>query len=82
MNVDVGDRIKITLPAAYPFTAGWAIGTVLSVQYSWTSNSGDEVWALEVDKEEVDPRSNWKTGYGYWKFDQDGGTVEILEGGD
>ena len=67
-DIQLGDRVKISMPANYPFPEGWAEGTVLTV-----SHYDDEGWLIEFVKDKVS--SGWQTGYGYWKQNTDGGTV-------
>ena len=66
-----GDRVRITMPAQGSFPAGWSEGEVITANWYW--NGG---WYIESEKDNVS--YGWQTGYGYWKQDTDGGTVEKL----
>lgn len=68
-----GDRIRVTMPAQYPFPAGWAEGKVIDAYFYGEDNG----WYIEFEKDDVS--YGWQTGYGYWKQGVDGGTVEKLE---
>lgn len=70
MDIQKGDRVRITMPAQGPFPAGWAEGAVL------TARKDPEGWFIELSKDKVSP--GWELGYGYWKQGNDGGTVEKL----
>ncbi len=70
-NLLAGDRVLITSGPVYPFSEGWAKGSVISAAFYETDG-----WYIEFDKDEVSP--GWQTGYGYWKQGTDGGTVEKL----
>ena len=83
MNIQKGDRVRITQPSAghgifQSFGAGWGEGIVLTANNY--SRNGKPNWYIELEKDKVHGR-NWQTGYGYWKQQQDGGTVELIEKG-
>ena len=69
LNLQRGNRIRITSPAKDPFPAGWAEGTIISANYY-----DDGGWYIELDKEQVSP--GWQTGYGYFKESEDEVTIE------
>ncbi len=69
LNLQRGDRIRITSPAKDPFPAGWAEGTIISANYY-----DDGGWYIELSKEQVSP--GWQTGYGYFKETEDEATIE------
>lgn len=73
MDIKKGDRVRITMPAQEPFPAGWSEGTVLKAD-NWGEGRGG--WYIEMTKDKVSP--GWDLGYGYWKQEVDGGTVEKL----
>jgi len=73
MDIKKGDRVRITMPAQEPFPAGWSEGTVLSATNQGEGRGG---WYIEMTKDKASP--GWDLGYGYWKQEVDGGTVEKL----
>jgi len=70
-----GDRIRITIPGQDPWTKGWGEGIVITANF-WDSETG---WYITLNKDKVDPNSNWELGYGYWKQGVDGGKVEKIQ---
>lgn len=76
VKVEKGDRVKITMPAREPFPAGWCEGVVLKVDDMGKGRGGLYV---ELEKDKVS--AGWDTGYGYWKQEIDGGTIEVLKKG-
>lgn len=71
LNLQKGDRIRITSPEKEPFPVGWAEGTIITANYY-----DDGGWYIEMDKDEVS--SGWQTGYGYFKEVEDMVTITKL----
>jgi len=75
-----GDRVRITMDhtaraVSGSFGAGWGEGIVLTaVNNQWDPDKPPN-WYIELEKDKVSGRG-WRIGYGYWKQQQDGGTIE------
>ena len=72
LNLQAGDRIRVSSPARDPFPVGWAEGTIISAHYY-----DDGGWYVELEKDNVS--YGWQTGYGYFKEREDEITIEKLE---
>jgi len=82
MNLKKGDRVCITIPRGAPacsgsFGPGWCVGTILTVANNQWDREKPPNWYIEIEKDRVSGRG-WKTGYGYWKQGEDGGTVDLV----
>jgi hypothetical protein len=81
MRIKKGDRVRITIPGhfnhGFYVGPGSCEGTVLSAD-NWNSGgTKPDNWYIELEKDKASGYG-WRTGYGYWKQGEDGGTVEKL----
>lgn len=79
MILKKGDRVRVNYRARIAWgmflPAGWAEGTVLKAD-NWRRSDQDR-WYVEMEADRVSG-TPYRTGYHYWKQNEDGGTVEKL----